>query len=219
MTMLHKKRFSELKEQMENLLNSKSSKHNELLGRSIIEIDGNSLLEWKVKTRNLLSKACGQDSEHYFEFLENQENQSFGTNLGTLERLRAIFLAAMEDFEGGYLQSTRSLIQAEVFDTELEQASELLKGGYKLPAAVVAGVVLETTLRELCNRANIAHGKLDKMNTDLCKNGIYNMLQQKRITTLAEIRNSAAHGHPEKFTDHDVEDMIRDVARFANDTL
>jgi len=96
-----------------------------------------------------------------------------------------------------------------VFDSELEQASALFQAGYKLPAAIVAGVVLETSLRELCDQEGLPHGKLDKMNADLAKEGKYNKLQQKRITALADIRNSAAHGKPQEFTDQDVLDMIR----------
>lgn len=41
-----------------------------------------------------------------------------------------------------------------------------------------------------------------------------NKLQQKRITALADIRNSAAHGKPEEFTESDVENMIRDIGQF-----
>jgi RiboL-PSP-HEPN len=131
--------------------------------------------------------------------------------------LKAVFNAAKEDFEGGYLSTTRSLAQAEVFDDELEQARELQSKGYKDAAAVVAGVVLETTLRELCTRAGISHGKLDKMNSDLAKAGVYNVLNQKRITTLADIRNSAAHGKLDNFTPDDVDNMIRDVEKFVAD--
>lgn len=133
--------------------------------------------------------------------------------------MKAVFLAAREDFEGGYLSSVRTLVQAEMFDSELEQAEELLKGGYVTAAAVIAGVVLETALRELCDRSSIAHGKLDKMNADLAKAGIYSKLVQKRITTLADIRNSAAHGKPEEFTEQDVSAMLQDVCRFLTDYL
>ena len=52
------------------------------------------------------------------------------------------------------------------------------------------------------------------MNADLTKLGIYNKLQQKRITALADIRNSAAHGKPEDFSDDDVLMMIRDIEQF-----
>ena len=219
MTPIHKQRFAELTEQMESLLSSKASMYDSLAAKTTIGIEGNALLEWKVKAKNLLSKACGKQSEHYTEFVENETTGMYGTYLATLERLRAVFLAAKEDYEGGYLQSTRSLVQAEVFDTELEQATELLGGGYRAAAAVIAGVVLETSLRELCDRNSIGHGKLDKMNVDLAKAGVYNKLQQKRITALADIRNSAAHGKPEEFSDRDVEDMIRDITRLVAEYL
>ncbi len=219
MTDIYKKRFSELQQQMEELHASKASKYNSYLEKSEVEIDANDLLEWTVKARSLLSKACGVDSEHYKKFSENDSTGMHGTYLATLERLRAIFLAAKEDYEGGYLRTTTSLVQAEVFDSELEQAQTLLDAGYKSPAAVVAGVVLETSLRELCDQHSIAHAKLDKMNSDLAKAGVYNKLQQKRITALADIRNSAAHGKPEEFSEQDVKDMIRDVERFLAEHL
>ncbi len=199
---------------MEQLLASKKSAFDEYLHKTREEIDGNLLLEWTVKTRSLIGKACGMESEHYKEFSENDATGAYSTYLATLERLRAIFLAAKEDYEGGYLRTTRSLVQADLFDSELEQATSLIDAGYRLPAAVVAGVVLETSLRELCTREGLPHGKLDKMNSDLAKAGKYNVLQQKRITALADIRNAAAHGNPENFTDQDVIDMIRDVKRF-----
>lgn len=51
-------------------------------------------------------------------------------------------MAAREEIEGGNLTSVRNLVHA-----ELEHARELLRSGYTMAAAVVAGVVLETMLR------------------------------------------------------------------------
>lgn len=126
-----------------------------------------------------------------------------------------MFLAAQEDFEGGYLSSVRNLVQAELFSTELEQANELLAAGYRMPAAVICGVVLETNLRALCEACGLGVGKFNKMNEDLAKAGRYNSLVQKRITTLAAIRNSAAHGKLTDFDDKDVRSMIEDVERLV----
>jgi hypothetical protein len=128
--------------------------------------------------------------------------------------MKAVFLALHEDFQGGYLHSLRNLVQAEVFDSELEQANELLNKGYKTAAAVIAGTVLETTLRELCCQQQIASSKLDKMNADLAKRNVYNANQAKRITAMAGVRNNAAHGKPNEFSDGDVKTMIDDVERF-----
>jgi hypothetical protein len=177
-------------------------------------VDGESFLEWKVKAKNLIVKVCGESSEHYKEFLNSEKPGGYETNLDQFKRVKSVFLAAKEDFEGGYLTSFKTLVQSEVFDNELEQAQELLKSGYHAAAAVIAGVVLETGLRELCTRQGIDHGKLDKMNADLAKAGVYNKLQLKRITALADIRNSAAHGKPDEFTKDDVQMMIRDVEQF-----
>lgn len=207
------KRFIELEEQMQKVSASQYAKNTEMLGRSEY-IDGEAYLEWKVKAKNLIVKVCGDKSEHYKEFIAGEEPGSWETNLDQFKRTKSIFLAAKEDFEGGFLSSVKALVQADVFESELEQAEELLNNGYYLAAAVIAGVVLETGMRELCSNENISHGKLDRMNSDLAKLGIYNKLQQKRITALADIRNSAAHGKPDEFSKQDVVVMIRDIEQF-----
>jgi hypothetical protein len=217
-TSLLAKRFGELVSQLESVEATKKYHQNEFGAGDYV--DNNLFLNWRVKARNLISKACGVESEHYKQFVQSEKgHQMMETNFSILNDLKAVFLAAKEDYEGGYLNSIRNLIQAEVFGTELDQATELLSAGYRSPAAVVAGVVLETTLRQLCTDAGITTGKLDKMNADLAKAGVYHLLVQKRITALADIRNNAAHGHPEKFKDTDVSDMISYVENFVAEHL
>jgi uncharacterized coiled-coil protein SlyX len=205
-------RFSELEKQLQEV-ESTLKQSNGLYG-TIDVIDKELFTGWKVKVKNLLVTACGEKSQHFITFEKGETRGTMESNYSILKRLGAIFLAAKEDFEGGYLSSLKKLVQAEVFDTEIEQAKELLNSGYKLASAVIAGVVLETTLRDLCETISIPHGKLDKMNAQLAKAGVYNKLQQKRITAIADIRNSAAHGKPDEFSENDVESMIRDVESF-----
>jgi hypothetical protein len=210
-------RFDELSEQAKTIA--------EQTPRGQVAYDDNSdrelsieiLLNWRTKAGSLLLTACGPNSEHYKTFLVHEASKHPRTNFMTFSRLQSIFEAAHEDFDGGYLLSVRSLVQAEVFVSELEQASELLEKGYKLPAAVIAGTVLETHIRTLCERHQIPHGKLDKMNADLVKAGVYSLLKQKRITSLADIRNNAAHGKPDEFTVDDVKAMISEVERFLDE--
>lgn len=47
-----------------------------------------------------------------------------------------------------------------MFSNELEQAEELLKTGYRTAAAVIAGAVLETALRDLCTTHGFEQGTL-----------------------------------------------------------
>jgi len=210
-------RFSELVVQLDAVEATKRQERGALLEGTYV--DNEKLLNWKVKARNLLSKACGKDSEHYKDFEKYEKAGNITTNYSIMKQLKAVFLAAKEDYEGGHLNSIRNLVQAEVFDNELEQASELQATGYKLPAAVVAGVVLETTLRQMCTDRSIPIGKLDKMNADLVRAGAYNSIVQKQITALAGIRNSAAHGRSEEFTDTDVVNMISHIRVFLSNQL
>jgi Domain of unknown function (DUF4145) len=213
-----KQRFDELEAQAIQVEASRAIHHSEMFGSGEY-IDDVLLLNWKVKVKHLLSKVCGKESQHFQQFEKDEEGIGYTTNYSIFKNLRAIFLAAKEDFEGGYLSSMKTLVQAEVFDSELEQAEELLSNGYSTAASVIAGVVLETALRELCDKEGISHGKLDKMNADLVKASVYNKLVQKQITALADIRNSAAHGKPNEFTEQDVTNMIRDVSQFLANYL
>ncbi|WP_065709694.1 HEPN domain-containing protein [Acinetobacter baumannii] len=171
-------------------------------------------LTWKVKAENLLRVACGADSVHYQAFLREKENGLYAPI--KLQNSIPVVLAAYDDLKGGFLMSFKQIVQAEVFDSELEQANSLLENGYKNAAAVIAGVVLETAIKELClnNGIDIERKRLTQLNDDLAKAGVYNKLQQKQITALADIRNNAAHGNYDEFTKEDVERMISDIERF-----
>lgn len=218
MAHLHQKRFDELDAQAGEIAATQQSKRSEYRG-SYKEVDRERLLGWTVKVKSLLANACGRESEHYLAFVAADEPLSFEENVARFLRIRSVFLAAKEDFEGGYLSSVRALVQAEVFSTELDQARELLSAGYAVAAAVITGVVLETNLRELCTRYNVAAGKLERMNADLVKAGAYNVLVQKKITALAAIRNSAAHGNAAEFNSSDVTAMLADVERLLEEWL
>jgi hypothetical protein len=209
---LWNRRFQELTDEAEKLEASKRNEYNQYLNCNVEQIDSNKLLTWKVKAKNLLAKAC-DGSPHYKHF-EDEESSPYSTSLDNLCRMKAVFQAAREDFEGGYLASMRGLVRAEVFSSELEQASELFNSRYIVAAAVIAGVVLETAIRDLCVRNQVPVAMLGKMNDELAKKGVYNSLVQKRITALAAIRNSAAHGKQDEFTNDDVKAMIGEVERF-----
>ncbi len=219
MTALLKQRFLELEQQLTEVENSTTTVRDPFTGDSETTLRAELILNWRVKARSLIERACGKQSSHLAMYLQAEEMYSFDSYIRQLQRIKAVFLAAKEDYEGGYLNTVRNLVQAEVFGSELEQASELLLAGYASAAAVIAGVVLETTVRNLCTDHGLDHGRLDKMNAELAKASVYNSIQQKRITAMAAIRNSAAHGKTDEFSIGDVKGMIDDVERFLTTTL
>ena len=216
---LVEQRFDELEQRAEAILADKKFAFTSNDGVNYFKVDTPSFRAWATSVLNLLQRVFGESSIHYRHFDETYRRDREGEWESSFNECKAILQAAKEDYRGGYLFNVRGLIQAEVFDNVLEQAIELLQSGYKDPACVVAGVTLETALKELCTRNGIAHGKLDRMNADLCKAGVYNMGMQKQITAWAERRNKAAHGDWSAYTVADVEDMIRGVTRLIAEYL
>lgn len=216
MTSKYSARFQNLLLQSDEVARTKTVFESEYSGTTI-NVDAGQFLAWCVKCRSLLSLACGENSEHYRQFVHSEKSSGWSGNFHTFELLKAVLEAAEEDFNGGFLRPLRSLVQAEVLIDELEQAKTLLSSGYSSPAAVVAGVVLETKLREMCQAHDLSSGKIDKMNADLVKAQAYNLAVQKRITAIADIRNNAAHKHPDRFKSEDVDDMISYIERFIAD--
>ena len=138
------------------------------------------------------------------------------------QKLNVLFDATKDDYTVGYIMPIETLVHAEVFDNLLEQAEKLLRNGYYVAAGVCAGIVLETTLRNLCQKYNIdtQNKKLDMMNSELVKvNASYTKLEQKNITMLAHIRNSAAHGKIDESNKKDVEKLINEVKHFISTTF
>ena len=190
------------------------------------EYSGTSLnreeaFKFGTSTLNLLEGIFGNESTHYSQFDSQFHNFSVVSvnSYDYFDSMLGVLKAAQEDYEKGYLLDTRALIEAEVFDDFLEQSEHLLNQDYFTAATVIAGSVLEDGLRKLCVKNGItllAKPKLDTMNADLAKAGVYNLLKQKQITALADLRNKAAHGQG-GFTKEDVEGMIKDVRRFMED--
>ena len=173
-------------------------------------------IEWQMKSKNILNITCGEESHYLSQFKTNLKAGMADTNKSILNRVIPILRAAEDDLKNGFLITIKQLVQADVFDSELEQAKSLLQNGYKNAAAVIAGTVLETAIKEIClnNGIELDRKKLTHLNDELAKAGIYNKLQQKQITALADIRNNAAHGDYDQFTQEHVERMIEDIEKF-----
>jgi hypothetical protein len=176
----------------------------------------------RTQFMNLVRRSCGQDSDHYRELRRLAESKESAYNSLFFAHVLGVVEAAKSDFDSGILDDVRALLMAEVFADFVEQAEHLLAAGYHIPAASLAGAVLEDALRTLCGKNSIqipASTKIDQLNADLARAGVYDKLVQKRITALADIRNNADHGHFDKFRRQDVEDMVKWVRSFTADYL
>jgi len=205
--------FQKLIKEGENILNKCGYSEDKFLYSHPSGLEYN---KWYSSAKNLIEKACGTQGIH-----EKQIEKIYTINKGNsyyMPGCLGVLKSAYEDFNSGLLEDTKAMITAEVFVDFIEQAEYLLGEGYKLPAAVLMRGVLEDSLRTLCNKeAKISlpdKPKLEWMNTELLKAGIYNKNVQKQVTAWAGIGNSAAHMKIKEFSDTDVKNMISGIINF-----
>ena len=178
----------------------------------------------------LISKLYGPNS-HYMDMfkvpLKDPSFKSMHSNWhGHVSEIVGILKGVEHDIDSGMLLNLRSLLQAEIFTDFLEMSEHLLAEGYKDASAVLLGAVLEDSLRKIAEAHNIstvgANGRpltIDPINVALSKAGIYNPLVQKQITSWANLRNDAAHGHFTKYDANQVKQMLLFVQKFCADYL
>jgi len=173
---------------------------------------------------SFIESTFGRDHSYYREFdkrLDNSYKYQGEYALGVLKAIR-------DQIHGGWLETTRGLVTAEVFSDFLEMAAHLLDQKYKDPSAVLIGTVLEEHLRQLCAAASIATEdasgesspprKADRLNSDLAAANVYSKLDQKQVTAWLDLRNKAAHGKYSEYTGEQVALMLAGVRDFLSRT-
>lgn len=181
-------------------------------------LNEDAFLEWKTNTEQLIVLATGENSVYHKNFIKDvksghRSHVDFG--IGVLRALK-------EDLNFGYLTNVQNLVIAEIFEDFLSMSEYLLEAGYYVPAGSLVGSVLEDSMRKLCDKNNIIYPKetkINSLNADLAKAGVYSALVAKEIIAKADIRNNADHGHYDKFNKDDVKNMIEWVRRFMIDYL
>ncbi len=142
------------------------------------------------------------------------------SNSGVIKYLAGILTSLKIAYESGYLTSITELIHADLFSDFIDMAEYLLSEGYKDPAAVIIGSVLEEHLRKLNDKNGIAvesfgrPKKVDLLNSELAAKTVYSKLDQKSITSWLDLRNKAAHGKYSDYTKEQVALQIQSIQNF-----
>ncbi len=214
-TELIERRFRELLGLGDEILATRRPPPENVIGDNRVDFEKSQ--EWATRTSQFLGSLFGRDSEYYQRLQKGFQYAGYHSDM---TQGMAVLKAAWNDYSKGYLVEAESLIRADVFGDFLEQAQHLFDQGYYQPAAVLAGGVLEDALRKLCTHNGISlssRPKLDGMNAELARKGVYNSLVQKRVTWLADIRNKAAHAQWSDFSSADVDTMLRQVRDFVTE--
>jgi hypothetical protein len=113
------------------------------------------------------------------------------------------------------LYDIRQLVQADLFDKELDVAKELNKNKFMRGAGAIAGVVLEKHLAQVLINHNIRITKktpsISDLNDCLKSSEVYDTPIWRKIQHLGDIRNLCDHNKEREPKNEEVEELILGV--------
>jgi len=140
------------------------------------------------------------------------------TAIPHLLQQRAILESVRRRFESTLFEITQ-LVQADLFDSELDAAQELLKKKFSRAAGAIVGVVLEKHLAQVCLSHNVKITKRNPGIADLSEAlksaSVIDVPQWRFIQHLADIRNLCDHNKSAEPTLEQVADLIAGVAKVS----
>ena len=131
---------------------------------------------------------------------------------------QAILKAVSARFESS-LFDIRQLVQADLFDSELAAAQELLNNGFLRASGAVAGVVLEKHLSQVAENHSITmrkkHPTISDFNDLLKKADVLDTPSWRQMQRLGDIRNLCDHNKDREPTKDEVQELIAGVEKFT----
>jgi hypothetical protein len=174
--------------------------------------------EWKSSCLNLLSTLPLTNNHFYTEFLEKvMSNNNPVTQYGI-----GVLLGLKNSIANGDLQSPISFIQTEIFSDFLEMAEHIFEQGHKDPPVMLAGAVLEDSLRKICIKNKItvpADSNIASLNQLLLQKPVYNKIVFKDVDKWKAIRDFADHANFDQYDRDRVKDMLEGVRKFIGEYL
>ena len=113
----------------------------------------------------------------------------------------------------------RQLVQADLFDSDLDAADELVKKKFTRAAGAVAGVVLERHLAQVCDNHIIKIAKrspvISDLNNALKEANVIDVPLWRFVQHLADIRNLCDHNKTKEPTVEQVDDLLAGVRKMT----
>lgn len=126
-----------------------------------------------------------------------------------------IVRSCMDSFDSK-IYNIQTVLQADIFDSEIESASHLLKKGFFRASGAICGVVLEKHFAEVCKNRNIELRKKSPTIADYndeLKDIAYDVVEWRKIQHLGDIRNLCDHNKDREPTKEEVEELIKGTDR------
>lgn len=110
------------------------------------------------------------------------------------------------------LMKLTAVLQADLFDSEIDSAVALAKAGFLHAAGAVCGVVIEKHLKQVCTDHKIKLGRkkptIAVLNDTLKDNGVYLIEDWRFVQYMGDIRNRCDHARSQDPTKDQINDLI-----------
>ena len=104
------------------------------------------------------------------------------------------------------------VLQADLFDSELDSARALAKAGYLRAAGAICGVVIEKHLKQVCDTREIQIRKkrltISDLNQALRDKDLVSVSQWRFVQHLADLRNLCDHAREREPQKSDIDDLV-----------
>lgn len=138
------------------------------------------------------------------------------------EQQMKILESAGKRFESS-LYDLKQILQADIFDDELETSDELLKKGFNRAVGAIIGVVLEKHLKNVCHNHKLTLKKknpsISDYNDMLKNNDVIEVISWRFIQHLGDIRNLCDHSKDREPTKEEITDLIEGVKKITKTVL
>jgi len=141
---------------------------------------------------SLLASIYGKSNPHYQRIIHFYNEG----HLHALEQTEGLLLGTKSNLESGLLDDLRSRVLIDIKSDFLETAKVLLDEGQKDPAAVLACIVLEDSLKRLAQKSNLKEAEEKEMNVTaglLFKAGVIEKSTNQSVQNFKNLRNAALH--------------------------
>jgi len=170
----------------------------------------NRLEDFKILYKNEKRKSQGYTERDISQYLSGDKIPEQFISLKVLQQ-RNILISAHERLDS-VLHEIKDIVQADIFDSEIESARFLLKQGFLRASGAICGVIIEKHFGSVCSNHNLKIVKKDPTindyNEGLKNAGILQTEMWRFVQRMGDLRNLCDHNKKQEPTRENVADLI-----------
>jgi len=182
-------------------------------------VDSRKFQEWATSALDLLQKVFGEKSTYYRNFHGIYAKIINIAYKESFDNCRAILQTAREEYEQGGLSQIRLFLDHAVLEYLSQKAGDYLRREEKETACILASVLLDHALQQLCDSKGLPRSSINEMNEALYTEKVYQIGTHQRIKDWCYMREDFLTCQGNKYPTAEVDEMLRGVQRFIEKEL